>query len=506
MARRRSGSIQNRRRNRHRSLAQTRRRNEQYAALVADPKSHFKSTSTATTDKDNIKNYLSRPYDNASAIAAALKKAYVASSVVGKVIDYYQSHPTYNYTVFPVLGNKVYDVDGNMQQDFIDVAYALNRLNIPTNAPYFFKETLIDGVTYFYKIEDSTGIVYMKFPSEWCRISNVTDGVYRYRIDMSKIKAEFADSLPQELQTAYQTYTGGKISADDPKWYDSKWYMVSELGMAFTFDYNSLFNGGTAISPFANALVDSLELDKAKDNIDIKDQLDTTRLIHSKIPVDSNGEPTLDLEVAKIFDQQMRSRLPEGAVAVSSPSTITNVPLKGAGNEGVYATVNSGLEQLFVDLGVSEPLFGGPTNSSQVVKETIKKDANWIYTNLFPMLENYYNFELTQVKTKSKAPWNIKFIRESNFTLKDDIANYKDLLSYGGSRLDYLAATGSSPIKIASQLKFEQEVLDIDSLMVVKPTSNTISGNNTNNPNKGKPGRPVTDDPTDDTDRINGAK
>ena len=121
---------------------------------------------------------------------------------------------------------------------------------------------------------------------------------------------------------------------------------------------------------------------------------------------------------------------------------------------------------------------------------------------------------MTQIKTKSKIPWNIKFIRESNFTLKDDITNYKDQLAFGGSRMNYLAACGFNPIEIVSQLQFEQQVLDIDSLMVVKQTSNTIyskdsanggSGNKTiKNPVRGQIGRPKTEEPTDDTDRLDG--
>ena len=53
--------------------------------------------------------------------------------------------------------------------------------------------------------------------------------------------------------------------------------------------------------------------------------------------------------------------------------------------------------------------------------------------------------------------------------------------------------------------------------MVVKPTSNTISSKDAkagavkgptinNNPNKGKVGRPETDNPTDDTDRLDDAQ
>lgn len=513
---RKNRTLQERRQAYNRSRQIARQRHREYAKVLAEPKSRFKSTTSATTTKSSVKSYLERPNDNFSNIAATLRQAYTKSGVISRVIDYYTSHPTYNHSIYPVLGNKVYEIGQNMQQDYIDIAYELNALNIPFFAPYFFRETLIEGASFFYKIEDKTGVGYMKFPGEWCRISGLEDGVYRYRIDISKLKTEVYDALPSELQSAYDTYHGSGVSDDDAKWYDRKWYMVSDLGMAFTFDPNALFNGGTAISPFASVLADSLALEQSKENIDVKDQLDTVRIIHQKIPLDSNGIPTMPLETAKIYDEQMRSRLPEGTVPVTSPAQLTNIPLKGSGNEGVYASVNSGLEQLFYDLGTSAPLFGSNTTSSNIVKESVKKDANWVYTHFLPLLENYYNYEISQVKTKNKIRWNIKFIRESNFTLKDDIANYKDQLSYGGSRMDYLAACGFSPIEVISQLKFEQEALDIDSLMVVKPTSNTLSskdvqsGHNTIrnsfNPNKGKIGRPETDNPTDDTDRLDDAQ
>ncbi|MCC4472902.1 hypothetical protein LMB88_04545 [Limosilactobacillus reuteri] len=496
--------MKSRQRTKQRNLAEARARYEQFASTLSDPKSRFKPTSTATTTKSSVDSYLNRPFDNTELIAATLRQAAITDGIVSSTIRYYQSHPTYNHTIYPVLGNKQYEVDQNMKQDFIDMAYVLNQYNIYFWAPYFFKETLIDGVTYWYKIQDSEGISYMKLPMEWCRISSIENGVYRFRIDVSKLKAEVYDELPEELQSAYDTYGKGGISADDEDWYDRKWYMVSEKGVAFTFDQNVLVNGGVAISPFAAALADSLSLTQAKKNVDIKDQLDTIRIIHSKIPTNSEGVPTLNLKTAKLFDEQMRSRLPAGVVAVTSPSNLTNVPLKGSGNDGVYDTVNKQTDQLFYSLGSSAPLFGGSTTSANIVKESVKKDANWIFTNLFPLLENYYNQELSMVKTKGKVVWNMKFIRQSRFTLKDDIANIKDQLTFGGSRLDYLAACGLTPIEVISKLSFEQQSLDIDSIMVVKPTSNTLSSGN-NTVNKGQPGRPKTDNPTDDTDRLDGA-
>ena len=131
----------------------------------------------ATTDKDNIKTYLERPYDNAEVIAATMRQAYIENGIISKVLDYYQSIPTYNYSIYPVLGNKQYQLDNNLQQDYIDVAYGLNQYNIPFFASYFFKMTLIEGATFWYTIQDNTGIGYLKFPIEWCRISSLEKGV-----------------------------------------------------------------------------------------------------------------------------------------------------------------------------------------------------------------------------------------------------------------------------------------------------------------------------------------
>lgn len=510
-----------RRRNYEHNIAAIRKRNAEYVATLADPKHRLSSTRTATTDKSTVQNYLQRPVDNSDSIAANLRQAYINSGVINKVVDYYVSQPLYNYSISPVLGNKIYSTDSSMHDAYIDVAYGLDELNIKFYAPYFFKETLIEGVSYFYKVEDANGVGYIKFPTDWCRISSMDQGVYRFRLDMSKIKQEIVDTLPQEIQKAREDYSNGN-TADENQWYNNRWFNISDAGVAFTFDPNSLINGGVAISPFAGILVDSLSLDKAKENISIKDQLDTVRLIHAKIPTDNNGEATMPLKISKIFFDQMKSRLPDGVVGVTSPMNLSNIPLNGSGTSGSFDTVDKTLDQLFFDLGTSAPLFGGPTTSANIVRESVKKDANWIYTNLFPLLENYYNYEITKIKTKSKAKWEIKFIHESNFSLKDDIALLKDQLSYGGSRLDYLAACGFSPIEIISKLEFEQQVLDIDDIMVVKPTSNTISAKgasqstgrsqgvtdpkNSFNPNPGQVGRPKTDNPTDDTDRLDGGE
>lgn len=476
---------------------------EEFANIVADPKAGLKPTTTGATEKSNVATYLQRPYDNAPQIAATIRDSVNKYGVLAKVIDYYQSLPTYNFAIKPILGNKVYDIDTvNMRNDYIDIAYALEQYNIKYYAPIFFRDTLIEGVTFYYKIEDSDGISFMKFPIEWCKIRGIENGVYRFMIDVTKFKQDFLTTLPEELQTAYEQYQNGNAT-DENSWYNNRYYFVSEKGVAFTFDSSALDYGGLAVSPFAGVLLDIMSVAQAKNNVDIKDGIDTTRILHSKIPVDNDGRILMTAKEAKVYDSAIRSRLPKGVVNVTTPTKLENVPLTNSGNTNALDTVKKSTEQLFFDVGTPAPLFGGDTTSANIVKTSIQKDANWVYTNLFPLLENYYNSEIAQVKTKGKVKWAIKFVRQTTFTLKDDVALQKDQLSYGGSRLNYLAANGFSPSEIVSQLSFEQQALGIDDLMIVKPTSNTISANEVSEQGRG---RPVTDNPTDDTDRLDGEK
>ena len=131
--------------------------------------------------------------------------------------------------------------------------------------------------------------------------------------------------------------------------------------------------------------------------------------------------------------------------------------------------------QLFQGAGVSSQLFGDDTDSSVVIKFSITKDISWTLNRFLPMLTKYYNKVLSNVKTESGMTWRIHFLRQSNMTLDEDVKRYKDAITVGGSRTDYLASMGQSPLDVYSKLLTEQQVLNIDALMVPKESSYTMS-------------------------------
>lgn len=471
---------------------------KQFSKVPIDYKSGLKGTSVslASVDLATITNLFQNPENNYVNIGAYMDALYKKNGIVGRTFNYLLSQPTYNHSIYSELPEKDPSVKYELS-DYIGAATFLEMYNIYFYAPYFVKQTLINGMSFFYEVADKNSVSYIEFPIAFGKIHRIEDGVYRWMLDITKIKEDMLPIMPSEIVKAYQT----SERTDEKKWVDSKYYILSNKAVAFCFDYSVIKNGGVAISDFAPLLVESILVEKAKENVEIKDNIDAVRIVHAKIPTDKDGKPQIDAGQAAKWDLALKRNLPPGIVGITNPFELDNITLNGSGNQKAYQTVDDAQDQMFYATGTSSALFGSDTTSSNIVKMSAAKDSAWVYTKVLPMLQNYYNYVLSNFKNKGKIRWKMKFIRQNNFTLNDDIKTLKDSVTTGGSRMDYLASLGMTPLEVYSKLYMEQTILDIDSIMVPKQTSFTMSSKDSEN----GAGRPKTSEPTDDTDRIQGA-
>lgn len=439
---------------------------------------------------DRVKNYFNDLQENRKDVADLMRSLYGKNGIVKGTVDYYQSLLTWNHSIYPLL--KTGDEMSEDMEEYGEVANQLELHNVKYYAPYFLKQTLINGLSLFYEIANNKGVAYIEFPTDWGRIYAIDNNVFRWELDMSKID-EATIGLPTELQTALTQYSSG-ATGDENRWSDGQWYKIRDKGFAFALD-QSVLNSGTSVSELSDIILDVLQLEKSKDKVEQLDALENVRILHSAVPTDKDGRPLMTAKTVKMYDSQLRRSLPKGIAGITSPMKLTNVPLSGSGNNSSYDQVKQAKAQVFLSTGTPESLFGGETTSSNIVKLAIQKDANWLYTKALPMIENYYNYKLSRVKTTSGMRWKMKFVRQSYFTNKDDVAILEKQLSMGGSRLTYLAASGMEPAEVYGTLMMEQKMLNIDSIMVPKQTSHTMSGS-------GATGRPTENNPTDDTIRI----
>jgi hypothetical protein len=487
----------NRNNNRNNTMAY-----ERFASASATVSGSNSGVSRGMTES-RLKSQLRDPAKNGTNISALSKGMKQINGMYRSIIRYMSSLLTYDHLLYPVLDDPFNFADNpkDMQMAFAQNAKFLDRYNPKFYLPQFTEKIFTNGVAYLYKLEDSKGIAYMEFPLTLCRIGYIEDGVYRFQMDITKLSDSTVLAYPKEIQTAYTSYKNGNTE----KLIEDKWYQVSDKGVAFTIDVDALTQGGISVPPLASALLDVIKVENAKDAMESTAQLDNTKIVHSKIQTDDKGRPLMDLPVVLEYHNALKRSLPEGSVAITNPFETTGITLNGTGNNGKFALLEKTIENLYDGAGVSKQLFAGDGTSSQALERSIQVDCQWLYAFLLPIYTNYYNYELKKVNKKG-TQWKVKFLNISYFDQEDTIKTAKDQLSFGGSRMEYLAYTGMTPLEVANMLIFEQKVLNIDDIMTAKATSYTQSGKETKSTSNDDRGRPKSDDPTDTTVRIRDAE
>lgn len=452
------------------------------------------NTSISSTTEARIKTMLQDVSTNASTITGVSKTVKNLNGMYKRIIKYMSSLLTYDHLIYPVFDNPYEEQDNDaVKLSFSQTAIFMDRLNPKYYLPIFMEKMLTNGAVYLYKLEDSKGVAYQELPYNYCKVSYLEDGVYRFELDMTKLNDNTSITMPKEILSAYTSYKNGQRD----KLRENKWYQVSDKGVAFTVDVDVLMQKGYSLPAFANVLIDALKVEGAKEGMEDKNDLDNSKIVHSLIPVDDRGRPLMELDVVKAYHNSLKANLPKGSVAVTNPFETKALNLNGTGAKEMFSLLDKTTEQLYKGAGVSPQLFADDNSSSQALERSIQVDAQWLYNFMLPMFSNYYNYELKKASKKG-VQWRLKFVEVSYFDRIEAVKTAKDQLTYGGSRQEYLAFTGMTPLQVANMLNFEQNILDIDSLMVAKQNSNTLSSKDSE-----EAGRPKSEEPTDTTVRIN---
>lgn len=451
------------------------------------------TTSLSSTSENRIKTMLQDVPKNANTLTGLSKSIKNVNGMYKRIVRYMSSMLTFDHILYPVFENPFVEQDSEaVKEAFAQTAKFLDSMNIKYHLPIFTEKIITNGAVFLFKLEDSKSVAYQELPSDYCKIAYLEEGVYRFELDITKINDSNVLAMPKEIQSAYQSYKNNQRD----NFRDGKWYQVSDKGVAFTSDAEVLMQQGYSAPVFGNVLIDALKVEGAKENMEDKSDLENSKIIHSEVPIDDKGRPLMDLPVVKAYHSSLKANLPTGSVAVTNPFKTTALTLSGTGTSELFSLLDKSTDQLYKGAGVSPQLFADNNNSSQALERSIQVDAQWLYSFVIPMFTNYYNYELKKSKTSKNKNliWKIKFLDISYFDKNEAVKTAKDQLTYGGSRQEYLAYTGMTPVQVANMLVFEQNILDIDSIMVAKQNSNTLSSEG-----DGTDGRPPVDNPTNKT-------
>jgi len=447
--------------------------------------SSIQNNKARKTSKSNIKKFLDNPTDNYLQLQQSSQYLKNTNGIYNRLIFYFSSLLTYEHYLYPVVSSDKLDNDKKVTKVYEDVAINLEKYNLKFNLPKFTEYIFTDGEVFLYKLEDTKGIVFKKIPNEYCRVSQMEDGVFRYEINVTKFTDITIQEFPQEFQNLYNVFHDKEKSDKNKKqnknqnnilnninnnYINYGWFQISNKGVCFPTQWNNFHS----FPMMSYLLPDIMDIDSIKDLKKDSDRLDNTKFIHSKVETNKDtGLPVMDLDIVKAYNKSIQDKLPDGMVAITNPFVTNSIQLAGS-QSNINNIVEQATDYIYSSAGVSDLLFSNKKSSSEALKQSIAVDVQILLSFILPLYINYINFELRQYNSVYR--FAVRILETTLLSRKDDLTLSMASMNVGGSRLKFMALCGHTPIEARTLRKLEN-ALGMDELLTPKLNGNVISGN-----------------------------
>lgn len=403
---------------------------------------------------------------------------YRVSGIYQKICNYFSTIYRYDWYVVP----EIFDTKIKKEtviKDFISVLSYLDTSRIVSTCQNIALKVIRDGVYYGYMNEDPTGISIQELPIKYCRNRYNIGAKPAVEFDMRFFDDYFPNAgyrekilklFPKEFTIGYRLFKQKKLMPDtyiDDNLYGS-WYLLDpEKSMKF-----SINNSETPL--FVNAIPAILDLDAAQ-ALDRKKQMQKLmKILVQKLPLDKNGDLIFDVDEAQDIHNNAVQML-ANAIGVDVLTTFADIDAINTSDSNTTTTKDD-LEKVertvFNALGVSRNLFNTDGNLS--LEKSLLTDAGSV-RSLLSQLEIFYDTIIRQFNSK-KYKFRLYMLETTQYNYMELSKMYKEQVQMGYSKMLPQIALGHSQSSIINTAYFENEVLQLSSIMIPPLTSSTMSG------------------------------
>lgn len=401
-----------------------------------------------------------------------------------------------NYVLKPVGDTGKANTSG-FERDFRKLAKICRRYKFKTEIPKILTHCLLDGV--FFGIEyDDTDNYFIKYvPPEFCVISSIENGVYRFAFDLNYFNSKTLLYLPQygkDFEQAYWAYKGVKdsegkwITAPDKtkRWFEPKRQLVIKWDEEVPW----------IIPPFAGIFRAIIDLDTYEELQKDKAVLENFKLIHMKIPTDSEGVPKQSFEQAKKYFNLTADQVPEGIGVTMSPFGVDLLNLKDNSADANNYTKEA-TKDLFSNFGIAPVLFGITDSVTSQSLELAIRPVEAMMMKVIRQIQKAYNVKIQKMELQNLM--EVEFLEQSIYNRQKIQDSYLKGGMYGlPNKFYYAASLDIEPIDIVNESYLENDVFNVGEKIFNRPliSSNTLSNGEVGD----EGGRPQTENPSDKTE------
>lgn len=434
-------------------------------------------------------------------LRALSRHFFKVSGVYSRAAAYLAYLPTYDYLLTPrVFGENTVSTE-RVTSSIISQLKYLEQAKLKQTLGQITLDIILDGVAYVYWRRQGEISAIQKLPVKACRTITTMNGLPTVEFNLQYIdgisdpteKVRFLNSLPTEVIAEYNKLvhdrktgqnTSGKrqnkqgLNGD----YFNDWVLL-DPSFATAFYFNPSKQPILANSFFA--ILDVMELKGIEKK---KAENELYNLVVQQFHFNDDGEPEIELpdmqafhqSASKIFEQTNQTDL------LTTLADVKNINL----NEAAAAPINFDPwnKSVYGELGVSSQLFSTEGNMAleksilideALVRQLIEKYQDWINAILIR--------EFGRTSSFDTSIWFPPITVNNRMELSQ---KYKDMATLGYSKVLPALALGQSQLDILSIAVFENDMLDMASIMKPLQSSHTASAKDGDN----KGGRPPLPD------------
>lgn len=432
---------------------------------------------------------------------------YKTSGIYQRSVKYLSTLYRYDWLLIPYI-----DDGANVNKALADFAKASRYYDnsyIPKICGEIALKTIINGIYYGYALDNGDGLAIQELPIEYCRSRFSANGNPIVEFNMKYFDKAFPDIeyrvkilnvFPQEFSKGYLLYKQGKLP---PQFQGDTegWYML-DAGGAFKISC-----GHEDFPLLITAIPAIIDLDNAKELDRQKTMQKLLKIFVQKLPFDKNGNLIFDLDEAKDLHNNAVAMMKK-AIGAQVLTTFADVESIDMSDSNSNTTANDDLKRIeravFNELGVSQGLFNAEGNLG-ITNSIVNDEAS--VKLLIQSFQQIFNKIIAKKFNSKKYSFRFRMLETTIYNYKDLAKMYKEQTQIGFSKVLPQIALGHSQSEILALAHFENDVLNLNTVMIPPLSSNTANsetilgktGKNTtnessNNSEEKTPGRPEKDD------------
>lgn len=435
-------------------------------------KESTRSTRITQVTRDNVNTYLNNPEKYSKELRAVSDVFYFNNGIYKQVVNAFKNLATMDYIISPSTSTLKKTTDKSYEAYYVKAKQYFEDINIKRLGRNILGHVARYGGYVGYERSEGGEISYQTLPLDYCRIKYKVGNDYQIEFNFKyfdnfyqKEELDFIWKMfPKEFKTLYNKYTKDKKS-QEPEW--------QSLDMKNTICIPVDDDDIEFLPMFLGMFEPLLSNEEYKDMVKDSEKMSIVKMIVQRVLVDKDMKVAMSKEEVRALHKMLEMVLPEGAIGITTPLPISEVPFKNPSNEK-EDLLSKAERSVFINSGMSSSIFAESGGHSG-----LQMNIEVITANIFAILEKIedaFNRKLKKVVGTRTYNFKLKFFRITNVNVQQTFDRLFKLVSIGGAMSPLYSCIGFDEDMYNSML-FMENANKIKDLLIPPQSMNTMSSN-----------------------------